>query len=67
MATFLYRISKSRRRKILRNILLLLPGIAADFVIHSRLVKSEYLSRLFSKLDMTYLIVISIVIFNSLL
>ena len=67
MATFLYRISKGLRRKILRNILLLLPGIAADFVIHSSLVKSAYLSKLFAKLDMTYLIVIGIIIFNSLL
>ena len=67
MATFLYRINKAHRRKILRNILLLLPGIAADFVIHSSLVKSEYLSRLFAKLDFTYLIIISIIIFNSLL
>ena len=67
MATFLYRINKTHRRKILRNILLLLPGIAADFVIHSSLMKSEYLSRLFAKLDLTYLIIISIIIFNSLL
>jgi small-conductance mechanosensitive channel len=67
MATFLYRINKAHRRNILRNILLLLPGIAADFVIHSSLVKSEYLSRLFAKLDFTYLIIISIIICNSLL
>ena len=67
MATFLYRIDKTHRRKILRNILLLIPGIAADFVIHSGLPKSEYLVRLLGKLDLTYLIVISIIIFNSLL
>ena len=67
MATFLNRVTKGRRRKILRNILLLLPGIAADFVIHSSLVKSEYMSRLFARLDMTYLIIISIIICNSLL
>ena len=67
MATFLYKLNKGRKRKIIRNILLLLPGIAADFVIHSSLLKNEYLIRLFTKLDLTYLIVISIIIFNSLL
>ena len=67
MATFLNRVSKSRRKKICRNLILLLPGIAADFIIHSSLVSKEYLTRLLSKLDMTYLVVTGILICNSLL
>ena len=46
---------------------MLLPGIAADFVIHSSLLKNDYLIRLLSKLDMVYLIVIGVILCNSLL
>lgn len=53
--------------KILRNILLLIPGIAADFIIHSSLIKSESLVRLLVKLDTVYMIVISVLICNCLL
>ena len=67
MATFLNMISISRKRKILRNIILLVPGIAADFVIHSSLMKQEWLIRLLVKLDMVYLIGISMLICNSIL
>lgn len=67
MAAFLNRVSRNRRRKIWRNLFLLLPGIAGDFVIHSSLVRKEYIIRLLSKLDMTYLVVIGILICNSLL
>ena len=67
MATFIYRISKTSKRKLIRNFLLLLPGIAADFIIHSSLMKNDYLIRLFSKLDMVYLIVIGILICNTVL
>ena len=67
MATFLNMISISRKKKILRNIILLVPGIAADFVIHSSLMKQEWLIRLLVKLDMVYLIGISMLICNSIL
>ena len=55
------------RRRILRNILLLIPGIAGDFVIHSGIVRSQALHGLLTKLDMTYLTVISVLIFNAVL
>ena len=67
MATFINRLSKSRKRRIVRNILLILPGIAADFVIHSSLIVNEALARLLTKLDIVYLICIGTLICNSLL
>lgn len=67
MATFFNRIGKGHRRRIISNLLLLIPGIAADFVIHSNLIKKVYLTELLSKLDEVYLTVIGILICNSLL
>ena len=67
MATFLYRLSKSRRRSLLRNILLLLPGIAADFLLHCGFVLSPDLIYIFNKLIWAYMVVIAILICNSLL
>ena len=55
------------KRKVIRNILLLIPGIAADFVIHSSLIKEEKIEHLLVKLDTVYLIIIGIMICNSLL
>ena len=66
MATFFNRIGKGHRRTIISNLLLLIPGIAADFVIHSNLIKKVYLTELLSKLDEVYLTVIGILICNSL-
>lgn len=66
MTTFLNILSRSRKRKILRNILLIIPGVAGDFLIHL-LIKDDYLSRLLVKLDMVYLIVTGLLICNSLL
>lgn len=62
---FLY--DSPNKRKVIRNILLLIPGIAADFVIHSSLIKEEKLRHLLVKLDTVYLIIIGITICNSLL
>ena len=67
MATFLNRISDSRKRRILINILLIIPGVVADFVIRSGIVEKEYLLKLLVKLDTVYLIVIGILISNSIL
>ena len=67
MATFLNRLTKGKRREILRNILLLIPGIAADFVIHSGIIRKEYLHDLFGKLTVVYLIAIGLLVCNSLL
>ena len=67
MATFLNRLTKGKRREILRNILLLIPGIAADFVIHSGIIQKKYLHDLFGKLTIVYLIMIGLLVANSLL
>ena len=67
MATFIYDINKKQRGRIIRNILLLIPGIAGDFLIHSSLIRNERTAELLGKLDMVYLVIISIMIASSLL
>ena len=67
MATFLYILNKSRRRTLLRNVLLLIPGIASDLFLHSGLVKAAYLSDMLTRFANVYIAVISVLIFNSLL
>ena len=67
MATFLYILSKSRRWAVLRNILLLIPGVAADFLIHSGFVKSAVMLTILNKLTLAYLTLITLFILNSLL
>ena len=67
MATFLYILSKSRRMAILRNVLLLIPGIAADLILHSGLIRATYLAELCFRLTNVYIAVITVLIFNTLL
>ena len=67
MATFLYILNKGRRRKLLRNALLLIPGIAADLILHYGLIKAAHLSDLLTRLTGVYIAVITVLIFNSLL
>ena len=67
MATFFNRLTKGKRREILRNILLLIPGIAADFIIHSGIIEKRFLHDMLGKLTVVYLIIIGILVCNSLL
>lgn len=67
MATFLYRLSKDTRRGLLRNILLLIPGVAADLVLHFNLVHRAALLALFTKFTWAYIAVVLIMISNSVL
>lgn len=67
MATFFHRLTKGKRREILRNILLLIPGVAADFVIHTSIIQKKYLHDLLGKLTVVYLIIIGLLVTNSLL
>ena len=67
MATFLYRLSKDTRRGLLRNILLLIPGIAADLVLHFDLVHRANLLALFTKFTWAYIAIILMMICNSVL
>ena len=55
------------RRGLLRNMLLLIPGIAGHFIINSRLVKSGHLTDILTRIDVVYLIIIVVMICNSLL
>ena len=67
MATFFYRLGKGTRRALLRNILLLVPGIGADLVLHFGLVHKANLFALLDKLTWAYISVVVILIANSLL
>lgn len=67
MATFFNRLSKATRRGLLRNILLLLPGIAADLILHLGLIHKPNLLVLLTKLTWAYVSVISVLICNSVL
>ncbi len=67
MATFFHRLTKGKRRDILRNILLLIPGVAADFIIHSGIIQKKYLHDLLGKMSVVYLIIIGMLVTNSLL
>ena len=67
MATFFNRLSRDTRRGLLRNVLLLVPGIVADLMLHFGLVhRAEFLA-LFTKLTEAYVAVILIVLCNSVL
>lgn len=55
------------KRGLLRNLLLLVPGIAGHFVINSPLVKSGHLQSILMRVDLVYLVVIVAMIFNSVL
>ena len=67
MATFLYRLSKDTRKRLLRNILFLLPGIAADLLLHFLLIHDVNLLSLLTKFTWAYIAVILILICNSVL
>lgn len=67
MATFLYRIGKGRRRELIRNVLLLLPGICMLVLMHFKVIRGDLLLGLSSKATWSYLAVIVIMILNSLL
>lgn len=67
MATFLFTLSRSRRRSLLRNILLLVPGIAADMIIRSGMLQHIYMADIFGKVTLAYITVVLTFICNSIL
>ena len=67
MATFFNRLSRDTRRGMLRNVLLLLPGIASDLILHFGLVHRANLMTLFSKLTWAYVAVVIVLLCNSVL
>lgn len=66
MATFFNRQSIARRG-LLRNILLLIPGIAGHFIIHSRIIRNHLIQTILDRTDIIYMIVIVMMTLNSLL
>ena len=67
MATFFYRLTKGTRRALLRNILLLVPGVGADLILHYGLVHKANLVILLDKVTWAYISVVVIMILNTLL
>ena len=55
------------KRALVRNILLLIPGIAGHFVIFSDIVKGEVLKDILGRIDIVYLTIVGVMICNSLL
>jgi len=55
------------KRALVRNVLLLIPGIAGHFVILSDIVKGEMLRDILGRIDIVYLTVVGVMICNSLL
>ena len=52
---------------LVRNILLLIPGIAGHFVIFSDIVKGDVLKDILGRVDIVYLTIVGVMICNSLL
>lgn len=67
MATFFHKISKEKRRKIIRNLILLVSGIAANLAIHFFPAKNQELGNILSKLCAIYMLVTITMVCNSLL
>ena len=66
MAIFINRKAVGKRA-LVRNILLLIPGIAGHFVILSDIVKGEVLKDILGRVDIVYLTIVGVMICNSLL
>ena len=62
-----HQLAKAHRRRILRNVILLVPGIAGDILIHYGMIQNEHLARLLGKFSAAYITVILVAIFNSIL
>ena len=66
MATFLNRKILSRRG-LVRNLMLLAVGVAGHYVIHGGLIKNDVLITILDRVDLVYIVIVTILIFNSLL
>ncbi|MBE6216535.1 MAG: mechanosensitive ion channel [Bacteroidales bacterium] len=55
------------KRALVRNVLLLIPGIAGHFVIFSDMVRGEMLKEILGRVDIVYLTIVGAMICNSLL
>lgn len=55
------------RRKFIRNLILLIPGVVAHFIIHSGLIEKDFLHTIINRLDLVYIVIVCIMICNSML
>lgn len=67
MATFLFRIAKGRRRELIRNLLLLIPGLAMVVLMHFKVIHGDMLLGMLGKVTWAYLVIVVILVFNSFL
>ena len=66
MATFFNRKILSRRG-LVRNLVLLAVGVAGHYVIHGGLMRDGILMTILDRMDIVYIVIVTILIFNSLM
>jgi len=66
MATFLNRKALGSEG-LVRNLMLLAVGVAGHYVIHGGLIKKDVLITILDRVDLVYIVIVTILIFNSLL
>ena len=55
------------KRGLVRNLMLLAVGVAGHYVIHGGLIKKDVLITILDRVDLVYIVIVTILIFNSLL
>ena len=55
------------KRGLVRNLVLLAVGVAGHYVIHGGLIKKDVLITILDRIDLVYIVIVTILIFNSLL
>ena len=60
-------VGRTARLRVVRNVLLLLPGIAGDLLLHSDLLADSGLHDILGRFNMVYITIIAVLIFNSIL
>ena len=55
------------KRGLVRNLMLLALGVAAHYVIHGGLIKNDLLMTILDRVDLVYIVIVTILILNSML
>ena len=55
------------KRGLVRNLMLLAVGVAGHYVIHGGLMRDGILITILDRVDLVYIVIVTILIFNSLL
>lgn len=55
------------KRGLVRNLMLLALGVAAHYVIHGGLIKNDFLMTILDRVDLVYIVIVTILILNSML